>query len=94
VFGGAGLFALVPVQQSRLVRRAPERRDVVLALNAAALFLGQALGAAIGGLVTTVGSLADLGYAGALVAAVGLAVVALTRRFDTNVPAAAGPVDD
>jgi DHA1 family purine base/nucleoside efflux pump-like MFS transporter len=94
VFGGAGLFALVPVQQSRLVRRAPERRDVVLALNAAALFLGQALGAGIGGVVTTVGSLADLGYAGAVVAAVGVAVVVLTRRFDAAAATAADLADD
>jgi predicted MFS family arabinose efflux permease len=65
-----------------------------LALNAAALFLGQALGAAIGGVVTTVGALGDLGYAGAAIAAVGVAVVVLTRRLDTEAPAAAGPADD
>jgi predicted MFS family arabinose efflux permease len=94
VFGGAGLFALVPVQQSRLVRRSPDRRDVVLALNAAALFLGQALGAGICGAVSAVGSLADLGYAGAAVAVLALGVVALARRFEAPAPAEGRPADD
>jgi predicted MFS family arabinose efflux permease len=93
VLGGVSLFALVPVQQSRLVRRAPHRRDVVLALNAAALFLGQALGAAIGGLVTTVASIAELGYVGAVVGVVALGVIGTTRRVGQD-PAAAQPAEE
>lgn len=86
--GGIGLFALIPIQQYRLVRRAPDRRDVVLALNAAALFLGQALGTALGGAVESVASLGALGYVGAGVGAVSLVVVLATRRFGAVEPAA------
>lgn len=81
VLGGIGLFALVPVQQYRLIQREPENRDVVLALNAAALFLGQAVGSAIGGGVVAVSSLSTLGYVGAAVGIVSLGLVVATRRF-------------
>lgn len=81
VFGGIGVFALVPVQQYRLVQRAPDRRDVVLALNAAAIFLGQAVGAAIGGGVVSVASIGALGYVGAAIGVVSLGLVVATRQF-------------
>jgi predicted MFS family arabinose efflux permease len=86
VLGGIGLFALVPVQQYRLVQRAPDQRGVVLALNAAALFLGQAVGAAIGGVVVSVASLAELGYVGAAIGVVGLVLVGLTRAGANGQP--------
>lgn len=92
VLGGVGLFALIPVQQYRLVRRAPGQRGVVLALNAAALFLGQAVGTAIGGAVVAVTSLASLGYVGAAIGIVSLGVVVATRRFG-SAPAAESPDD-
>ncbi len=68
------LFALGPVQQQRLLAAAPEERDIVLSLNAAALFLGQGLGAAVGGL-----SIRWLGFEanGLLGSAIALAGVAL-----------------
>jgi predicted MFS family arabinose efflux permease len=94
VLGGLSVFALIPIQQSRLVRRAPAHRDVVLALNAAALFLGQALGSAIGGLVASVASIAELGYAGAVVGLLALGVVAATRRFDGGPSVAGHPAEE
>ena len=56
-------------QQTRLMRLAPERAPVMMALNAAALYAGVAAGSAVGGQVLRVQGLAALGIAGALVAA-------------------------
>jgi DHA1 family purine base/nucleoside efflux pump-like MFS transporter len=86
VLGGCSLFALVPLQQYRLVQRWPDRRNVVLALNASALFLGQAAGGAIGGLTATYASTAALGWVGAAVGLVGLAAALAGRGI--TVPAA------
>jgi predicted MFS family arabinose efflux permease len=89
--GGFALFALVPLQQYRLVRRVPDRRNVVLALNASALFLGQAAGAAIGGLTAAYASTAALGWVGAAVGLFGLAVVLGARTVG---PPVAEPVPE
>lgn len=78
----AVLFALGPIQQQRLITIAGDERDIVLSLNAAALFLGQGLGAAVGGLATRAFSLSAIGLAGGLVALAGLVpiTVLLVRR--------------
>jgi predicted MFS family arabinose efflux permease len=89
--GGFALFALVPLQQYRLVRRVPDRRNVVLALNASALFLGQAAGAAIGGLTAAYASTAALGWVGAAVGLFGLVVVLGARTVG---PPVAEPVPE
>lgn len=68
VLASGALFALGPVQQDRLIGYAPEERDIVLSLNASALFLGQGIGAALGGVTTHVWSLAANGFTGAFVA--------------------------
>lgn len=69
IFAGAGaLFAAMPIIQVGLVEAAPHRRNVVLALNGSMIFLGQGLGAALGGLVINADRLANTGFAGAAVA--------------------------
>lgn len=79
----AALFALGPVIQQRLIDDAAGERDIVLSLNASALFLGQGLGAAVGGLSSRLFSLTANGLAGGAIAlATLLAIVAvlLARR--------------
>lgn len=72
VAGAAALFARTPAIQARLVARAPEQAAVLLALNGSTVFVGQGLGALLGGLVTATLGLGALGFAAATVALVGL----------------------
>jgi len=73
----ASLFALGPVVSSRLVALAPEARAVALAGNASAVFLGQAGGAAVGGLFYEAAGPPGFGLAGAAFGV--LALVAALR---------------
>jgi predicted MFS family arabinose efflux permease len=66
--GASALFALIPVLQVILVSAATNQRNVVLALNGAMVFLGQGLGAALGGAVSSIAGIAFTGVAGALLA--------------------------
>lgn len=50
-FGSGAVFALVPLQQHRLIHHAPEQKNLALSLNQSAIFLGQGFGAMAGGLV-------------------------------------------
>ena len=79
LFGAAALFALAPIVQTRLVAAAPDRRTVVLALNGSMIFLGQGIGAAVGGVTIDVASLAFVGLAGASLAVLGVVLAASTR---------------
>lgn len=69
------LFALGPVQQQRLIRAADDERDIVLSLNAAALFLGQGVGAGIGGVSIAVLGFGANGLLGAVVALIGVVLL-------------------
>jgi predicted MFS family arabinose efflux permease len=53
VLWGAGNFASNSMQQVRLVNLAPELASVSVALNSSAIYLGQFIGAGLGGLVLT-----------------------------------------
>ncbi len=70
-------FAIIPLQQYRLVKVAPNDQDAVLSLNASAIYLGQGTGSGLGSLILAHGSLQYLGEAGALCAATALTVLAL-----------------
>jgi MFS transporter, DHA1 family, inner membrane transport protein len=70
-------FAIIPLQQYRLVKVAPDDQDAVLSLNASAIYLGQGTGSGLGSLVLAHGSLPYLGGGGALCAAAALAVLAI-----------------
>lgn len=71
-------FAIIPLQQYRLIGEAPGDANTVLSLNASAVYLGQGAGAAIGSFTVLQGSLASLGWVGASCAAASLGVLALS----------------
>lgn len=78
---GVASFALVPPLQVWVMNAASEAPNLASAVNIGAFNLGNAIGAALGGGVIATG----LGYpavsiAGAIMAALGLAAVLLTRR--------------
>ena len=79
LWGVAG-FALVPLQQYRVVQLAPRTRNVALSLNASAIYFGQGAGAGLGALALGYGSLATLGWTGSLCILAALAVLLLTSR--------------
>ena len=84
------LFALGPIQQQRLILAADDERDIVLSLNAAALFLGQGIGAAIGGLSIVLLGFGANGFVGAVIAVVGTALLLHIGRLRARARAAAG----
>lgn len=82
---GAGSLLVNPPQQSHIVNLAPGAAGVALALNASALYVGQALGAPLGGAFAG-NHLTQLGYVGGGVVLLAL-LVALW-------PTAARPAQD
>lgn len=54
-------FAVIPLQQYRLIGDAPGDANTVLSFNASAVYLGQGAGAAVGSLALVHGSPASLG---------------------------------
>lgn len=74
------LFALGPIQQQRLLTAAGDERDIVLSLNASALFLGQGLGAALGGLAILLTGFGANGLLGTVVALAGAALLLTVER--------------
>jgi predicted MFS family arabinose efflux permease len=77
VFG----WAFMPAQQLRLVGLAGPRAQVVLALNAAAIYIGAALGSAAGGVVISAFGIGFVGLAAGLGALLALAHLLLSARF-------------
>lgn len=78
---GVATFALVPPVQMRVMAVASDAPNLASSINIGAFNLGNALGAAVGGGVLAIG----LGYpaiavAGALISALGLVLVLVTRR--------------
>ncbi|WP_342249194.1 MFS transporter [Sphingomonas sp. OTU376] len=81
VIWGAATFAIVPPVQMRVMQAASEAPGLASSINVGAFNLGNALGAAVGAGVISLG----LGYAavpvaGSLLAAAGLAMVLLGQR--------------
>jgi predicted MFS family arabinose efflux permease len=69
---GLGCFSCNSAQQARLVAIAPAMASVVVALNTSAMYLGQGIGSAAGGLLVSQGLMPQLhwaGLAGLLIAA-------------------------
>lgn len=73
-------FAFVPLQQERLAMLAGPHMPVAVALHASAIFLGQASGAMLGGIIVTQAGLAYLGGAALVVGLIGALVSALANR--------------
>jgi MFS transporter, DHA1 family, inner membrane transport protein len=79
VFWGLGFAATNSMQQARMVTAAPDLSSATVALNTSALYTGQAIGSAIGGVLFGLGYLHSIGYVGAGFVALGIAVWAITR---------------
>ena len=73
-------WSFVAPQQVRLLHLAPNIAGVVLALNAAAIYVGTAAGSAIGGAVQTVGDITWLGAAAGIAALGALGHILLSHR--------------
>lgn len=74
-------WTIAVAQQSRLVLLDPARMQVLLALNAACMYLGAAFGSTVGGLAKAMGGVPALGIAAVAVGLVGVAHLALTVRL-------------
>jgi predicted MFS family arabinose efflux permease len=77
VFG----WSFIAPQQSVLIELVPERANVMLALNAAAIYVGAAVGSAIGGGVIDRFGLGAVGLAGGLCCLVAMANLVLATRL-------------
>ena len=79
VFG----WSFMAAQQARLIGLAPEAAPVMLALNAAGVYVGAALGSAMGGLVLSGFGLAPLGLVAGALMVLALVHLRLTVRLDS-----------
>ena len=73
-------FAIIPLQQYRLIRTAPESRNTVLSLNASAIYLGQGAGSTLGSVTLGYASVSALGWTGALCAGAALILLLVGIR--------------
>jgi MFS transporter, DHA1 family, inner membrane transport protein len=78
---GLGFASSNSMQQVRLVAAAPALASASVSLNTSFLYVGQAIGSAIGGLLYAHDLLYGIGYAGAAFVALALTTVILTRHF-------------
>lgn len=76
---GLGFAATNSMQQARLVEAAADLSSATIGLNTSALYTGQAIGSAIGGVLFSHGFLHSIGYVGMAFVACGIAVWATTR---------------
>lgn len=88
---GAGCFAVNSAQQARLVAMAPQLASASVALNSSAIYLGQAAGAFLGGVIVSTYGTGSLSFFGALPMALAilvslLAANLLQRRRTAPVP--------
>ena len=78
---GLGFAATNSMQQVRLVAAAPALASASVSLNTSVLYVGQAVGSAVGGLLYAHDHLDGLGYAGMAFVVLALMTVILTRGF-------------
>lgn len=85
---GLGFASTNSMQQVRLVGAAPTLASASVSLNTSVLYVGQAIGSAIGGLLFAREWLLSAGYVATAFVALALAIVVLTRpRQDARVAA-------
>jgi DHA1 family inner membrane transport protein len=70
----------------RLVAAAPELASASVALNTSVLYIGQALGSAIGGILYARDWLYGFGYVSMVFVALALIAVIATGRLSTSLP--------
>src|SRR5580692_10654799 len=78
---GLGFASSNSMQQVRLVTAAPQLASASVSLNTSFLYVGQAIGSGIGGLLYAHELLYGIGYAGAGFVALALTTVILTRNL-------------
>lgn len=75
-----GCFSANSAQQARLVHQSPVLAPATVALNTSAMYGGQALGAALGGLLIAQGPMLNLHWVGLAVMAMAMALSAIVGR--------------
>jgi len=76
---GIGFAATNSMQQVRLVAAAPPLAPASVSLNTSVLYVGQAIGSAVGGVLYADDLLHTIGFVGATFVALALAIVVMTR---------------
>jgi predicted MFS family arabinose efflux permease len=76
---GLGFAAMNSMQQARLVAAAPAQGGSAVALNTSALYVGQALGAALGSALFVHAHYLSMGYAAFAIAVMAVALIARSR---------------
>ena len=74
-------WSFMVAQQSRLVAQTPARQSVVLALNAAAIYVGAAVGSALGARVIELGGVSMVGAGAGVFAALALVHLLVSERL-------------
>ena len=80
---GIGFASTNSMQQVRLVGAAPPFAGASVSLNTSVLYVGQAVGSGIGGVLFARDMLYVAGYVAVVFVVAALAVVLITRRFET-----------
>lgn len=82
---GLGFAAINSMQQARLVGAVPALGSAAVSLNTSAIYIGQAIGSAVGGFLFAHDLPRALGYAAMILIALSLALLVITR--EARVPA-------
>ena len=85
---GVSAWSFNPAQQHRLIGLSGPSAGLVLSLNPSAIYLGSALGAAVGGLAVSYGYVAELGYIGGVCELLALGAFAASRIRERQAAAA------
>jgi predicted MFS family arabinose efflux permease len=78
-FWGLGFASINSMQQARLVEAAPALSSASVALNTSAIYIGQAIGSAVGGMLLAQDMPGSIGYLAIGFMVAGLVLLALTR---------------
>jgi len=84
---GLGFAATNSMQQARLVQAAPDLSSATVGLNTSLLYVGQAIGSGIGGLLFSLGDVRAVGYVGVGFIALAIAVWLTTRERPSSLRA-------
>jgi DHA1 family inner membrane transport protein len=79
-FWGLGFAAFNSMQQARLVAAGPDLSSATVALNTSALYVGQAIGSALGGLLFARGLYSGIGYLATAFVVAALLLIIPTRN--------------
>lgn len=79
---GLGTFATNSIQQARLAGLAPDLTSAAIALNTSAIYLGQALGSGLGGMLVKAGAMPHLPWTGAAILLAAAAVSVAAMRWE------------